>query len=136
MTNYGKELILDLHNCDVRMFNRKYLKQYFKALCNEIDMQRCKLCWWDDLHTPEAEKQTLPHTKGTSAVQFILTSNITIHTLELTKTVYVNIFSCKDFDSQKAEFKFCFKMGSLQILEGFSFTPGWLDFVPRRKIPH
>lgn len=103
MTNYGKELILDLHNCDVRMFNRKHLKQYFKALCNEIDMQRCKLCWWDDLHTPETEKQTLPHTKGTSAVQFILTSNITIHTLELTKTVYVNIFSCKDFDSQKAE---------------------------------
>ncbi len=103
MINYGKELIIDLHNCDSSTFTRHKIKKYFVEVCKLIDMERAKLCWWDDLRTPEEEKQNLPHTKGTSAVQFILTSNITIHTLELTKTVYVNIFSCKDFDSQKAE---------------------------------
>ena len=51
----------------------------------------------------EEEMQTSPHTKGTSAVQFILTSTIVIHTLEDLKSVYVNVFSCKSFDREVAE---------------------------------
>ncbi len=101
--NYGKELILDLHKCDVNQFNRKSLRKYFKELCILIDMQRSKLVFWDDIGVPEEEKQTLPHTKGTSAVQFILTSNVTVHTLDIMERVYINIFSCKDFDSKIAE---------------------------------
>ena len=43
--------------------------------------------------------------RGTSAVQFILTSTIVIHTLDLMKAAYVNIFSCKNFNTdQAAEF--------------------------------
>jgi len=99
---YGKELILDLHGCEPSFFARKSIENYFKNLCDLIDMERCELFWWDDQDTPEAEKQTEPHLKGTSAVQFIMTSNITIHTLDLLGNVYLNIFSCKDFDEQKA----------------------------------
>jgi S-adenosylmethionine/arginine decarboxylase-like enzyme len=65
-------------------------------------MERCDLHFWDDVGVPEEEKQTDPKTKGTSAVQFILTSTIVIHTLELTRAAYVNIFSCKDFDTEEA----------------------------------
>ena len=65
-------------------------------------MERCELYFWDDLLTPEDEKQTSPHTMGTSAIQFILTSNITVHTLDKLKKVFINIFSCKDFDADKA----------------------------------
>jgi len=98
MTGYGKELILDLHDCYAEHFTRRKIRNYFKEICRLIDMERCKLYWWDDLHTPEGEKETEPHLVGTSAVQFIKTSNITIHTLDLLKRVYLNIFSCKDFD--------------------------------------
>lgn len=100
MTNYGKELIIDLHNCNPARFTRKDIRNYFKKVCNLIDMERCKLSWWDDLHTPEKEKETEPHLVGTSAVQFIRTSNITIHTLDILKRVYLNVFSCKDFDEE------------------------------------
>ena len=100
---YGYELIIDLHRCDVSMFTRNSIKEFCEKLCNLIDMQRCELYFWDDLETPENEKQVSPHTKGTSAVQFILTSNITIHTLDLLEKVFVNIFSCKDFDSEIAK---------------------------------
>jgi len=100
---YGVELILDLHDCDITKFSRRSLKKYFVELCDLIDMQRCELHFWDDLYTPEEEKQTSPHTTGTSAVQFILTSNITIHTLDILKKVFVNIFSCKDFSTSEAE---------------------------------
>ncbi len=99
---YGRELILDLHGCDVRRFTRKALEGYFTELCDLIDMERCDLHFWDDVGVPDEEKQTNPKTKGTSAVQFILTSTIVIHTLDLMKAAYVNIFSCKEFDTEEA----------------------------------
>ncbi len=102
MVNYGKELILDLHDCDASKFRRRSLRKYFKELCELIDMKRCELHFWDDAGVPKKDRQTSPHTKGISAVQFILTSNITIHTLDILKRVYINIFSCKDFDDEEA----------------------------------
>ncbi len=95
---YGKELILDIHNCDNSTFTRDSIENYFNELCRLIGMKQCEMHFWDDLETPEGEKQTDPQTTGTSAVQFILTSNIIIHTLDLLDKVFVNIFSCKDFD--------------------------------------
>lgn len=97
---YGKELILDIHKCDPSTFTRKSIRNYFKELCNTIDMERCELYWWDDNGVPPEEQETEPHMKGISAIQFISTSNITIHTLDILKNVYLNIFSCKDFDSK------------------------------------
>jgi len=98
MDSYGKELILDLHHCDPSTFNRKSIKKYFEELCDLIDMEREKLCWWDDHGVPPEEQETEPHLKGTTAVQFIKTSNVVIHTLDLLKAAYINVFSCKDYD--------------------------------------
>lgn len=97
---YGKELILDIHKCNPNMFNRENIKMFFQELCEKIDMEKCEYYFWDDEGVPENEKQTEPHLKGTSAIQFIKTSNITIHTLDILKQVYLNIFSCKDFDAE------------------------------------
>ena len=95
---YGIELILDIHDCDPITFQRANIKTFFTVLCDRIDMEAEDLHFWDDLDTPEEEKETEPHLIGTSAIQFIRTSNITIHTLDIMKRVYLNIFSCKDFD--------------------------------------
>ena len=100
---YGIELILDLHGCDASKFTRKSISQYFEDLCILIDMQREELHFWDDIGVPDEEKQTSPHTQGTSAVQFILTSSIVIHTLDQLEAVYINIFSCKAYDPKVAE---------------------------------
>lgn len=99
---YGKELILDLHDCDPETFNRENIGQYFTKLCKLIDMEACDLHFWDEEGVPEEERLTDPKTVGTSAIQFIITSNVTIHALDLLRAVYVNIFSCKEFDSDKA----------------------------------
>ena len=96
---YGKELILDLHKCDPKTFTRKNIEKFFAHLCYRIDMEKCELFFWDDEGLPPEECQTDPRLKGISAVQFIMTSNITIHTLDLMERVYLNIFSCKDFKS-------------------------------------
>ena len=99
---YGYELVLDLHECDPTTFNRESIDAFFEDLCKSIDMHKCEVHFWDDVGVPVEEQQTEPHTKGTSAVCFILTSTIVIHTLDLLKTVYVNIFSCKEYDPDVA----------------------------------
>lgn len=99
---YGLELLLDLHQCEPSRFTRLNISEFCTQLCELIDMERCDLHFWDDVGVPEEEQQTDPKTKGTSAVQFILTSTIVIHTLDLMKAAYVNIFSCKEFDTDVA----------------------------------
>ena len=111
---YGYELILDLHGCDVDKFTRKSFRKYFIALCDEIEMERAKLVFWDDRWVIILNKilpwrwiwpvkvQTNPKTTGISVVQFILTSSVVIHALTKLGNAYVNIFSCKEFDEDKA----------------------------------
>jgi len=97
MNNYGKELILDLHECSTENFNRLGLIRFFNSLCKLIDMEAADLHFWDYEDEPELYKKAPAHLKGTSAVQFIMTSNITVHTLDDLKRIYINIFSCKEF---------------------------------------
>ena len=101
-SNYGYELVLDLHSCDKSKFNRPSIDRFFIKLCELIEMERCEVHFWDDIGVPPEDQQTLPHTKGTSAVCFILTSSIVVHTLDLLEAAYVNIFSCKPFDPAAA----------------------------------
>lgn len=101
-TPYGFELILDLHGCNPATFTRTHLDRYFTELCRRISMEKCEVHFWDDVGVPTDERQTSPQTKGTSAVCFILTSTIVVHTLDLLSAVYVNIFACKAFDPEVA----------------------------------
>ena len=96
--SYGYELILDLFECDVAAFNRESIDGYFAAICEAIEMEKCERYWWDDVGVDPEEQQDDPDTTGTSAVQFILTSSIVIHTLDMRRQAFVNIFSCKTFD--------------------------------------
>jgi len=103
MKTFGYELILDLSNCSVEKFNRTDLTKFFVEICELIDMKREDLHFWDYEGYEDEIPYDQPHLVGTTAVQFISTSNITIHTLEILKAVYVNIFSCKEFNKDVAE---------------------------------
>ncbi|MCK5642103.1 MAG: S-adenosylmethionine decarboxylase [Gammaproteobacteria bacterium] len=100
---YGKELILDLHDCDTSKFTRTDIKEYLDLLCSQIEMEREDLYFWDYMGDLEGYEKAPSHLKGTSCVQFIRTSNITIHTLDDLCKVFINIFSCKDFNAFKAK---------------------------------
>lgn len=109
--DYGQELILDLHECDTSKFNRKDITAYYKKAMKLGNMEAGDLhfwdyegfwrnIWWWLFHPEYMKKNAPPHVKGTTAVQFILTSSIVIHCLDDLGTIYVNIFSCDDFDSE------------------------------------
>jgi S-adenosylmethionine/arginine decarboxylase-like enzyme len=93
---YGLELLLDLKGCDPERMGRERIEEYFVLICEQIDMKRhgAPLFWEDFSGTP--------HLHGTSAIQFIETSNIVCHALPLLKAVYINIFSCKAFSAETA----------------------------------
>jgi len=100
---YGKELILDLRGCNVSMFNRKDIKKYFIALCKLIDMEYEDLYFWDYEDELEEYEKAPSHLKGTSAVQFIKTSSIVLHSLDDLAKVFINVFSCKDFREEEVK---------------------------------
>lgn len=101
---YGKELLLDLYGCDTDKFNRESITKWLKQLCELIDMTREDLHFWDYDGVPKEEiPYDKPHLVGTSAVQFIRTSNIIIHTIDVFGECYIDIFSCKEYDEKVAE---------------------------------
>jgi len=99
---YGWELVVDLKGASPEMFTRSKLTEFVTKLCEVIEMEQCEIHFWDDLGVPDEDKQTDPRTKGTSLVCFIITSTIVIHTLDLTGEVYINIFSCREFNLSAA----------------------------------
>ena len=95
---FGWELILDLYDCDpAKISSDIEIKRFARELCVVIDMIP-----YGEAQTPYfGEKQA--HTKGYSLLQFVETSSITGHFSEGTGAAYINIFSCKAYDSVKAE---------------------------------
>ena len=98
---FGWELVLDLYNCDNRKISsEEAIKNFARELCKVIGMKP----YGEPLTPYFGENQE--HTKGYSLLQFIETSSITGHFSEGTGAVYLNIFSCKEYDVETAE-KFC-----------------------------
>lgn len=119
MDTYGKELVLDLHDCYEERFSRKDIAKFFNELCDLIDMEACKKTWWDYFWWPNWIIKLMKWDQndrlfGTSAVQFISTSNITIHIINNMRQIYLNIFSCKDFDEDMViDYAQCFFWGKV-----------------------
>lgn len=108
MNSYGKELILDLVNCNPEKFNRKDFRNFYDQLCDILGVEKGPVHFWDYngfwynaycwlFERESLKKNAPPHLKGTSAVQFIMTSSLVIHALDDLKTLYINVFSCDDF---------------------------------------
>jgi len=116
--SYGKELIVDLFGCMKFPQAREDIEKFLVDLCKLIDMEREDLHFWDYDGDPEGYADAPDHLKGISAVQFIRTSNVTIHTIDVPQMVLLNIFSCKDFETEKV-LDFCkVRFGTLD----FHFT--------------
>jgi len=100
--NYGLEEIIDLKGCDLSDLDRPKLSKFFVDLCDLIEMKRHgNPVFWENT-------SDIPHLRGVSGFQFIETSNVVCHPLPLLNAVYINIFSCKEFDTEKA-LSFCKK---------------------------
>jgi S-adenosylmethionine decarboxylase len=94
---FGYELVMDLYECDIDVItSKKKIKEYVDTLCRLIKMKQ----YGKPLIPYFGEKEK--YTEGFSLVQLIETSSITGHFSDYWKTAYINIFSCKAYDKEKA----------------------------------
>ncbi|MDP1538849.1 MAG: S-adenosylmethionine decarboxylase [bacterium] len=94
---YGKELTLDLYDCDPKIIrSKKKILEYSNKLCDLIKVKK--------YGKPIIERFALhlDYAAGYSLVQLIESSLVSGHFSELWNGAYINIFSCKDFDDKKA----------------------------------
>lgn len=95
---FGWELILDLYDCNLKTISdENAIRNFAGQLCRVIDMKP-----YGEPLTPYFGENK-EHTKGYSLLQFIETSSIVGHFSEATGSVYLNIFSCKEYDIDVAE---------------------------------
>jgi len=89
---YGKELILDLVQCNEKVCMASDLRKFVKGLLKVIDMAPFGRIILDHFgHNDE-------NTSGYSFVQLIETSSIIGHISEKNRSIHLNIFSCKEFN--------------------------------------
>ena len=89
---YGKHFLGSFKNCDDKIRFLPPIIDFIKKLVNLIDM--------DPVGEPIAHHidKDRGNIAGFTVVQIIHTSTITFHTYDEAKDLYLDIFSCKDFD--------------------------------------
>jgi S-adenosylmethionine decarboxylase len=99
MSNFwGYHLILDCSGCDEsKMKNRDNVYHWISNLVEDIDME--------PIGEPRIE-YTAEHDEnkaGFTVVQVIVTSSITAHFIDKLGHIYLDVFSCKEFDQSIIE---------------------------------
>lgn len=94
----SQELILDLYDCSLEIISSKEkIREFIDLLCPLIEMKQ-----YGPLKIERFGQNSL-FGEGYSFLQFIETSSITGHLIEINQSkAYINIFSCKHFDAIKA----------------------------------
>lgn len=93
LRTWGKHLILDAAGCSPKMIgNPVVVSSFARSLVKRIEM------------VPYGDPQVVMfgsgNKKGYTLIQLIETSNIAAHFVEENNSMYLDVFSCKDFDPQ------------------------------------
>jgi S-adenosylmethionine/arginine decarboxylase-like enzyme len=91
LRTWGKHLVLDAAGCSPKMIGSSVvIKNFTTELVRRIDMKA-----YGD---PQIVMFGTGNKKGYTLIQLIETSNIAAHFVEENNSMYLDIFSCKDFD--------------------------------------
>lgn len=91
LTSWGKHLVIDATRCSASAIRCPHrITDFAKTLVKEIDMVA--------YGEPQVVRFGSGNKAGYTLVQLIETSNICAHFVEETDEMYLDVFSCKDFD--------------------------------------
>jgi S-adenosylmethionine decarboxylase len=97
--SWGYHLLMDMSECNDTIDSVEDVEAFFGDLIDELGMKA--------LSPIMIKKVSGEEGRGVSAVQMITTSSITFHSDDDKRSVYLDVFSCKDFDPKKAETFIC-----------------------------
>jgi len=93
---FGVETSIDLKKCNPELIrDEKAIKLFVISLCEILNVKRYG-------ETTVVNFGEDPKVSGFSMVQLIETSLISAHFVNQTNAIYLNIFSCKEFDPMVA----------------------------------
>lgn len=93
LRTWGKHLILDAGGCSPKMIRCPIvIGNFARTLVKRIDMV--------PYGEPQVVKFGFGGKEGYTLVQLIETSNITAHFVDENNSMYLDVFSCKDFDPE------------------------------------
>lgn len=98
MNYWGYHLILDCGHCNtLKMSDYKNVNAWIRQLVKDIDMQ--------PIGDPRIEYTAadFPDKAGFTVVQIIVTSSIVAHFVDGLGQIYLDVFSCKEFDPTVVE---------------------------------
>jgi S-adenosylmethionine/arginine decarboxylase-like enzyme len=90
---YGKHALFHLVKCNENILSIEAVKTFISTLVHDIDMVAFGEC--QCFRFGEGDEV------GLSGVQLIYTSSITLHTNDLHREGYLDVFSCKDFSEDQ-----------------------------------
>lgn len=94
-TYWGHHLMLDCSGCDFEsMTSKQHLQNFVKELVDAIDMTAVGDPWI------ERTAIGIPDKEGFSLYQLIVTSNISAHFVDFSRQIYLDVFSCKEFEQE------------------------------------
>lgn len=93
MKHWGKHVIVDAQGCNLRSKDPTFIMNWTKELVKKIDM------------IPYGSPQVVHFADGTdkagwTVIQLIQTSSIVGHFVDIDGDLYLDVFSCKDFDAK------------------------------------
>ena len=96
---FGTHLILDADDCQGKINDRKHIQSFIDTLVKEMGMKKVGETIFEYFEDNDYNRER--DIVGYSVVQIISLSNITIHINEISRTIYLDVFTCGDFDDTK-----------------------------------
>ncbi|QSY98698.1 S-adenosylmethionine decarboxylase (plasmid) [Rhizobium bangladeshense] len=90
---YGEHMLINAKGCNANLLDIEYMKQFLRDLADYIDMVR-----FGDAHV---HRFGFGIEIGLSGFQLIETSQVSFHSNDAAGDIYLDVFSCKEFDEDK-----------------------------------
>lgn len=101
---WGYHLMIDASGLECEEYdlnNTQYLLEFVREILVKTDMR----AWGEPMvqHLTEADGEFPDSLSGYTIVQLLHTSNMTLHVCDKVKTLYFDLFSCKQFDNDSVK---------------------------------
>lgn len=95
---FGQELLLDAFNCQSYLDKKEYIQLFIDELVLKTGMKKKGKTIFEYFEDNEYNRER--DIVGYSVVQIISLSNITLHINEISKSIYLNFFTCGNLDPE------------------------------------
>jgi S-adenosylmethionine/arginine decarboxylase-like enzyme len=93
---FGKHFIIDADDCLGELKERKHIQEFIDVLLSKLDMKKKGETVFEYFEDNDYNRER--DIVGWSVVQIISLSSIVIHINEISRTLYLDVFTCGDLD--------------------------------------